>query len=113
MRGRNGGHIKPPLHHDYRMLKKKIGVEQAKKLIRFRLMHIDKLKRVAVAEDILKDCQCREVESLDVFYSQKTFDEAKALLKVWKEDMPEESQEYDYAEKDEAIEVMFRICIVV
>ncbi|PBK89194.1 hypothetical protein ARMGADRAFT_1083740 [Armillaria gallica] len=40
---RNGGHITPPLYHDYLDLKKKHGAEAAKQIIHLRLSHLDEL----------------------------------------------------------------------
>ncbi|KAH8111433.1 FAD dependent oxidoreductase [Phellopilus nigrolimitatus] len=102
--GRNGGHIKPPLHHDYLDLKKKHGAEQAAKLIRFRLMHVRETLAAAAEEGISNKCQGREVDSLDVYFAPKTFEQAKAQLMEWKKDMPEETEDYNYVEGDEAIE---------
>ncbi|THH04443.1 hypothetical protein EW145_g5519 [Phellinidium pouzarii] len=102
--GRNGGHIKPPLHHDYLLLKKKLGAEQAAKLIRFRLMHVRETLKTATEEDILDKSQCREVDSLDVYFTPDTFKEAKEQLQAWKKDMPEEAKDYKSIESEEAIE---------
>lgn len=102
---RNGGHIKPPLHHEYLALKKKFGTEQAAKIIRFRQMHIQEMLLAADEEDILDECQCREVDSLDVYFTPETFNEAKQQLQAWKHDMPEESEYYSAIEGKDAIEV--------
>lgn len=102
---RNGGHIKPPLHHDYLSLKKKYGKEQAMMLIRFRLQHISELLSVAAEEDAIKESQCREVESLDVYFDRHLFDQAKKQLLGWKADMPVESQDFSWEEGEEAAQV--------
>ncbi|EJD04507.1 FAD dependent oxidoreductase [Fomitiporia mediterranea MF3/22] len=109
--GRNGGHIKPPLHHDYLMLKKKFGAQQAAKLVRLRLMHVREILAVADEDDVLDDCNCREVDSLDVYFTRETFDEAKESLQAWREDMPEESTDYAWVEGKEAIEVNYESLI--
>ena len=103
---RNGGHVKPPLHHDYLLLKKRLGPEQAAKLIRLRLMHLREMLAVASEDDILSESQCREVDSLDVYFAQEDFDEAKKQLKAWKKDMPEESKDYIALDSRESIEVI-------
>lgn len=102
---RNGGHIKPPLHHDYLNMKKKFGFEQARKLMRFRLMHIDELLRVATSEQILNECQCRAVESMDVYFDHVMFQEAKEQLVAWKNDMPNESAGFYWVDGKKAAEV--------
>ena len=86
-------------------MKKRIGLEQVKKLINLRLSHLREMKDVAKFEGIVKECQCREVESLDVYFGVEEFERAKELLKEWKEDMPEESRDYFHLEKEEANEV--------
>lgn len=103
---RNGGHIKPPLHHDYVVLKKKHGAEQAAKLVRLRLMHLREMLAVATEEDILDKCNCREVDSLDVHFTSEMFDEAKEHLETWRKDMPEESKNNFWFEGKDAIEVI-------
>ncbi|KAF7370571.1 FAD-dependent protein [Mycena sanguinolenta] len=61
--GRNGGHITPPLFHDYLRIKEEVGVDMAKAIIRFRLAHLAELLRVAEEDEILEDSQCREVDT--------------------------------------------------
>ena len=104
---RNGGHINPPLYHDYQELKDKHGERIAKMLIRFRLAHMQELMNVSVAEDILLESQCREVENFDVHMSKNSFAEAKRHLETWKTDMPEESSNYFAEEGQQAIQVRF------
>lgn len=87
------------------MLKEKFGPEQAAKIIRFRQMHITEMLIAANEEEITDECQCREVDSLDVYYSSESFVEARQQLEAWKQDMPRESEYYDAIEGKEAIEV--------
>ena len=102
---RNGGHIKPPLHHDYAVLKKKHGLEQAKRIIQFGLQHIDELIQVATLEDVVKHTQAREVESLDVYFTPDAFEQGKQNLRTWKADMPLEADDYLYMDKEDAMKV--------
>lgn len=102
---RNGGHIKPPLHHDYAQLKEKHGPEQAATIMRFRLSHLDELLDAAAEEDCIKFCQGREVESLDVFFDAMAYEKAKQQLQTWKTDMPVEAEDYVALDKDLAIDV--------
>ncbi|KAF9236693.1 FAD dependent oxidoreductase [Melanogaster broomeanus] len=67
--GRNGGHISPPLYHDYTTLREDHGD--------FRLAHLRELRRAAEEEGILEESQWREVETVDVFYNQEQFEKAK------------------------------------
>ncbi|RPD70826.1 FAD dependent oxidoreductase [Lentinus tigrinus ALCF2SS1-7] len=101
--GRNGGHINPPLYHDYNELKQLYGEHAAKVVIAFRRFHITELHRVASVEDILKESQCRETEHLDVFTCPKAFATAKDNLGKWRMEMPAESSTFVSYERDEAI----------
>ena len=74
-------------------------------LIRFRLQHISELLSVAAEEDAIKESQCREVESLDVYFDRHLFEQAKKQLLAWKEDMPVESQNFSWEEGEEAVKV--------
>ncbi|KAI5992876.1 FAD dependent oxidoreductase, partial [Pisolithus albus] len=88
---RNGGHINPPLYHDYEELKNTLGLRAAQHIIRFRLAHLEIQQRVG--ETDAPDADCRTVEAVDVYYDEETFEEAKRLLKVYKRDMPVEGQQ--------------------
>ncbi|THH06507.1 hypothetical protein EW146_g9590 [Bondarzewia mesenterica] len=100
--GRNGGHINPPLFHDFSELKSRYGLDTARRIIRFRLAHLPELIRVAEEEGARTESQIREVESLDVYYRTDTFEEGVKALNAWKEDMPEESREVYALEGEEA-----------
>ncbi len=86
-------------------MKRRLGGEQAKTLIKFRQLHVDEIQSVAASEDILDQCQGRDVESLDVYFDEEMFEEAKEQLRIWKNDMPEESKEFFYLSGKDAIEV--------
>ncbi|KAG9310367.1 hypothetical protein JVU11DRAFT_9500 [Chiua virens] len=98
--GRNGGHINPALYHDYELLKREFGKTTAQQIIRFRLAHFDVLSEVAAEE--AKDADCREVQTVDVFFDELVFAEAKRKLAVYKADMPQEATPYCVWEGDEA-----------
>ncbi|OJA13466.1 hypothetical protein AZE42_04414 [Rhizopogon vesiculosus] len=85
--GRNGGHIYPPTYHDYEDLKKRVGEDMAKKMVRFRKSHLDEILEVAAEEGITKYTQCRAVEGVDVYFDKPTFIEAQRKLKVYQRDM--------------------------
>ena len=101
--GRNGGHINPELA--YSRLKAKYGEASAKLITRFRLAHIDELRRVAEKEEVLEASQCREVETLDVFLDQGAFEEAVAGLEEWKADMKLESAGFETFDGEQARQV--------
>lgn len=100
---RNGGHINPPLYHDYVELEKTYGEDAAKRMIKFRLAHRPEMQRVVEKEDIVKESQVRETEHIDVFRCRKTYAEAKENLRIWKAAMPEESSSFGFADAEDAI----------
>lgn len=102
---RNGGHINPPLYHDYTELKDEHGEEMAKRMIQFRLAHFKELYSIAVSEDILEYSQCRRTETFDVHTTSQTFDEAKEGLAAWKAAMPAEASSFQISERSDASSV--------
>ncbi|KAH7920486.1 FAD dependent oxidoreductase [Leucogyrophana mollusca] len=102
--GRNGGHINAPTYHDYSAMKRQFGIDMAKAIMRFRLSHLEEMKRVAAEEHLVEESQCREVEAVDVYFDQGLFEKAKRKLEVYRRDMPVESSSYRVFEASEAIE---------
>ena len=103
--GRNGGHISPPLYHDYSSLKRNHGQGVAQKIIKFRLAHLQELRHVAEEEGILPESQWREVETVDVFYNSELFKKAKTKLQRYKADLPFDAEHHHVYEAEKAIEV--------
>ncbi|KAM5542144.1 hypothetical protein V8D89_004017 [Ganoderma adspersum] len=102
--GRNGGHINPPLYHDYSELKEKYGEHAAKSLIAFRMSHVTEMLRISSQENIQKQSQVRETEHLDVYTCSIAFAEAKENLSKWRAEMPLESSTFVVHGREEAIE---------
>ncbi|KAG6335672.1 hypothetical protein ID866_3406 [Astraeus odoratus] len=102
--GRNGGHISPPLYQDWATLQKDHGDVIAQKIIKFRLAHLRQLRQVAEEEGILGASQWREVDLVDVYYSKKSFEEAKEKLRKYQQDLPFEASHHSVYEGQEAIE---------
>jgi hypothetical protein len=109
---RNGGHINPPLHHDYSELKKNHGATMAQRILRWRLSHFHELQRVAIDEGLLGDSQIRNVESLDVYLSEDEYTNAKKLLEIWRKDMPEEAKFTHALDGEEAMLVRRPLTII-
>lgn len=105
--GRNGGHISPPLYHDYTSLKRDHGQAVAQKIIKLRLAHLEELRSVAEQEGILTESQWREVESVDVFYNSDMFEKAKRKVQTYKADLAFDAEHHEVYEAKEAIEVRF------
>ncbi|KAG1727309.1 FAD dependent oxidoreductase [Suillus lakei] len=102
--GRNGGHISPPLYHDYTSLKRDHGQPVAQKMMKLRLAHLEELRSVAEQEGILAESQWREVESVDVFYNSDMFEKAKTKVQTYKADLPFDAKHHEVYEAKEAIE---------
>ncbi|KAI5998841.1 FAD dependent oxidoreductase [Pisolithus albus] len=102
--GRNGGHISPPLYHDWATLQKQYGDVVAQKVIKFRLAHLQELRRVAEEEGILDKSQWRSVDLVDVYYDRRSFDRAKAKLSKYQQDLPFEASHHRVYEAAEALE---------
>ncbi len=103
---RNGGHITPPLYHDYSSLKKEFGATVAQRIIRFRLAHLQEFLRVAEEEDLLIDSQARKVQTFDVFFDRETFLQAKAKLEEYSREMPNEGKEYSSLDPAEGVDLV-------
>ena len=102
---RNGGHVSPPLFHDYLQLKSEFGVESAKRIIRFRRAHHSALREAIEEIGALDHSQIRDVEHLDVHFEHDTFEEQVIGLEAWRKDMPEESEGCRIIEGNEAAKV--------
>ena len=93
--GRNGGHCKGETWGDYGYLRDKYGEDGAQRIQRFRrtslkdLMDIDQ-KYCKGKGDV------RNVETLDCFYKEDLWVEAKQKLKVWREAMEENGKQKPY-----------------
>ncbi|KAL0950489.1 hypothetical protein HGRIS_007300 [Hohenbuehelia grisea] len=97
---RNGGHITPPLYHDYAELVKQFGRATAAQIIRFRLAHLAEFLAIADAEGLALDTQAREVQTLDVFFDENVFEAAKKKLALYIGEMPNEGSRYAVLEGD-------------
>jgi hypothetical protein len=102
---RNGGHLNPPLYHDYVQLKSDFGIESAKRIIRFRRAHLSALREAVEEIGALDHSQIRDVEDLDVYFDHDTFKEDVQALEVWRKDMPEEAADSRVIEGSEAAKV--------
>lgn len=102
---RNGGHINPPLWHDWTDLKERHGEKNARLLINFRLAHVREMLAIAQKEDIMTESQLRETEHVEVHLKQESFDEARQQLEAWKADMPEVADEFTAREGAADLEV--------
>ncbi|KAF8913663.1 FAD dependent oxidoreductase [Mucidula mucida] len=100
---RNGGHITPPLYHDYQALEKAVGAETAKRIIRFRRAHLHALLRAAEEEGLLEYSQCRKVDTYDAFFELSVFESLKLKLEYFLKALPEENGLWEVLEGPEAL----------
>ena len=104
---RNGGHIDPPLFHDYARLKSEFGVESAKRIIRFRLAHHSALREAVEDIGAHDHSQIRDTEMLDVYFDHDTFDKEVKALDAWRKDMPKEAEDCRVVKGSEAAKVIY------
>ncbi|KAI9763595.1 MAG: hypothetical protein M1840_000389 [Geoglossum simile] len=73
--GRNGGHIKARPYADFQLMKRRFGPERARAIVEFWVRHLKILMDLAMAEGV--SAECREVETVDLFFHHDVFDEAR------------------------------------
>lgn len=98
--GRNGGHILETAD-EYAEFADMFGVEDAKKLMRFRLGHLGEMLAVAKELGIAEESQARKVQFLSVYFGEEPWNSAVERLRRFKTDMPEEAAEWTSFEGEE------------
>lgn len=83
---RNGGHIKCAPHEEFARLRKTLGEEKAKKVVRMEMRHLDVLQGVGRE---MPWGEVREVETVDVCLDGEVFEKLKKSADELKEWMPE------------------------
>jgi glycine/D-amino acid oxidase-like deaminating enzyme len=97
--GRNGGHILETAD-EYAELADQFGVDDARKILKFRLAHLHEILAVAKELGITEETQARKVQFLSAYFTKDTWKEALERLRRFKEGMPEESAEWTSYEGD-------------
>ncbi|KAJ5206892.1 FAD dependent oxidoreductase [Penicillium cf. griseofulvum] len=97
--GRNGGHILETAD-EYSEFADIFGVDAARKLVRFRLAHLQEMLAVAEELGITTETQARKVQFLSVYFSEETWQAALERMHRFKEKMPEEAAEWTSYEGD-------------
>jgi FAD dependent oxidoreductase len=85
--GRNGGHIKACPYTDFQQMKRRFGLERARAIINFWVKHLEVLTNLAMTEGV--NAECREVETVDLFFHHDVFDEAREAVQSLANDMPD------------------------
>ena len=88
--GRNGGHILET-GEALAPLADSIGIEAAKKILKFRLAHLNEMLNIADQWGLTDECQARRVQFLGVYFDEKPWKEALDRFWRFKEAMPVES----------------------
>ncbi|UKZ56100.1 hypothetical protein TrVGV298_009928 [Trichoderma virens] len=83
---RNGGHIKCAPHGEFARLRKALGEERARKIVRLQMRHLEVLKKVGEG---MPWGEVREVETVDVFLEEEGFESARRSVEEMKAWMPE------------------------
>lgn len=83
---RNGGHIKCTPHEEFSRLRKTLGEERARKVVRMQMRHLEVLKKVG---EEMPWGEVREVETVDVFLEEDGFERAREGVDEMKGWMPE------------------------
>ncbi|KAL4894641.1 FAD dependent oxidoreductase-domain-containing protein [Aspergillus ambiguus] len=91
--GRNGGHIKCSPYLEYAGLKARFGREHAKKLLQFQRRHLAVLLELAQQNEDLKISEVREVETVDTFTDETTWNEAKKMVHELRQDAPDMAED--------------------
>lgn len=96
---RNGGHIKCAPHEEFARLRRTLGEEKARKIVRMQMRHLEVLREVGAE---MPWGEVREVETVDVCLERDVFERLKTSAGELKEWMPE--YEIEAWEADEARE---------
>ncbi|KFY68644.1 hypothetical protein V496_00910 [Pseudogymnoascus sp. VKM F-4515 (FW-2607)] len=104
--GRNGGHVNEVGWEEYGDLITRYGREEAKKITRFRMAHVDELMRVVSEEGLGEECGMRVVESTCVFFGEKGWERGKDAVKEFKKDFGDEVEACKVVEGAEEMQAM-------
>lgn len=91
---------------EYGDLITRYGREEAKKITRFRMAHVDELMRVVSEEGLGEECGMRVLESTCVFFDEKGWEEGKESVKGLKEDLGDEVESWGIVEGVEEMHAM-------
>ena len=85
--GRNGGHIKCAPYESFAALRRVVGPQRARELVRFQRRQLDVLLEVGQAMPL---AEVREVETVDLYVDERDFGHMKAHVAEAEEWLPEE-----------------------
>ncbi|KAL6877750.1 DAO domain-containing protein [Trichoderma longibrachiatum] len=83
---RNGGHIKCAPHEEFARLRKTLGEEAARKVVRLQMRHLSALREVGARMPL---GEVREVETVDLYLEREGFERARGSVEGLRGWMPE------------------------
>jgi hypothetical protein len=105
--GRNGGHILETAE-EFAELEASLGLEAAKKVVRFRMAHLQEILKTADEYGLTEEAQARKVQFLGVYFDERGWKGALSRLQRLKECLPDETIEWRAYEKIEIPKVSCR-----
>ena len=91
--GRNGGHILETAD-EYGDFVDNFGLEAGRKIMAFRLAHLNEILGLVDQLDLAEETQARKVQFLTAYFDDETWEDALVRLGRFKEGMPVESSEW-------------------
>ncbi|KAF7894476.1 uncharacterized protein EAF01_009927 [Botrytis porri] len=98
--GRNGGHILET-GEEYAMLKQRLGKEEAIKIHKLRVSHLEALIKSAENLGLTEESQVRKVRFLSVYFHQEAWEDIRKDIELFMAEMPDDSKGWGFIETDE------------
>ncbi|GFF55382.1 putative FAD dependent oxidoreductase [Aspergillus lentulus] len=98
--GRNGGHILETAE-EFAALEAAHGFEAAKKIVKFRMAHLQEIRKTADEYGLTEEAQVRKVQFLCVYFDERVWKGALSRLQRLKECLPDETVEWRAYEGNE------------
>lgn len=102
--GRNGGHILET-GEEYAMLKERLGKEEAIKIHKLRISHLQALIKSAENLGLTEETQVRKVRFLSVYFHQEAWEDIRKDIELFMAEMPDDSKGWGFIEADELAKV--------
>jgi glycine/D-amino acid oxidase-like deaminating enzyme len=98
--GRNGGHILDT-GEEFADLEAAHRLDAAKKIMKFRLAHLNEMLRVAEVYGLTEHSQARKVQFVSVHFHEEGWRDTKRCIERLKEYLPEETREWELMEGED------------
>lgn len=107
--GRNGGHILET-GEEYAVLKERLGKEEATKIHKLRMSHLEALIKSAEDLGLTEETQVRKVRFLSVYFHQEAWEDVRKDIELFMAEMPDDSKEWGFIETNELAKVYYSKC---